>query len=362
MPKLLIIAGAGASFDSDSARPVFLPNGQLNTTDFEKRLPLANGLFVPEFLPLQAEYWRMQPLVADLVRRIGDRTVEEVLTDFQSTVNSNPIRPIQLMATRFYIPALVRQQERVWLGKHGITSNWMTLFNRLADLGIDLRGDMSILTMNYDTLIERALEFFSIPKYEHISHYHQRERPLLVKAHGSVNWFHQINGWYPSDRLRSETGFPHAMIEDAAQVDPFEMITFSHSLHTAYMENERFYLPALAVPVRAKINFVCPPAHREALIKAVQQASHVLIVGWRGADDHVTKLIKEHISPSACITVVTPKKQESVEAFLAVSKPTGDAAYMHEYCQITEHGFSDFLHSSAFDDFKKRLLYRNTSH
>lgn len=128
MPKLLIIAGAGASYDSDPAR------APKSGSDFDgSRPPLADHLFLPHFRKLQADYPRMAPIIDDLATRPNGQTVEDVLSRLQQRNDDNRFRAAQLMSARFYIHKVVKDTEHHWFRNNRFNTNWMTLLHRISD-------------------------------------------------------------------------------------------------------------------------------------------------------------------------------------------------------------------------------------
>jgi hypothetical protein len=49
--------------------------------------------------------------------------------------------------------------------------------------------------------------------------------------------------------------------------------------------------PALAIPVRKKQSFVCPKDHLTCLEKLLPQTTKMIIVGWRGMEDHFVNML-----------------------------------------------------------------------
>jgi hypothetical protein len=96
---LMVIAGAGASFDSSAEYPT--------NTHAEIRPPLANQLFQKMGLRGQVRglYTQMDALILMLLAH-EQRSLEETLQRFQEESATNPARAVQLAAVQCYLWAL----------------------------------------------------------------------------------------------------------------------------------------------------------------------------------------------------------------------------------------------------------------
>ena len=54
-----------------------------------------------------------------------------------------------------------------------------------------------------------------------------------------------------------------------------------------------FDIPALALPVVTKSQFICPPAHLDRLRELLPKVEKILVIGWRGSEKHFLKLLSE---------------------------------------------------------------------
>ncbi len=95
---LMVILGAGASYDSAPSFPVHFKNTRA-------RPPLADQLFDDErtiFRSIITKYPQCHPIVPNLRTRHG-KSLEDVLQNFQAEADSYPARVSQLLAVRYYI-------------------------------------------------------------------------------------------------------------------------------------------------------------------------------------------------------------------------------------------------------------------
>lgn len=192
---LMVIFGAGASFDSVPSNPPkedSLRSPSVWTLNkHSNRPPLANQLF--EERSMFAETLERYPSCLAIVphlRHLGDRLLEEVLEQFQMEAVSYAPGHQQLAAVRYYLHEMLWACGEAWLREaHGVT-NYRTL---LDEINRFRKPDeiVSLVTFNYDTLLEPRLEDLGF-KMNQISDYiDQHPHYKLFKLHGSVNWGHR---------------------------------------------------------------------------------------------------------------------------------------------------------------------------
>jgi hypothetical protein len=124
---LLVIFGAGASYDSIPSRP---PD---HFVGLESRPPLADELFAdrPFFVGAMKDFPKCQPIIPYLQQRKPNQTVEHVLEGLQVESIKRPERARQLAAVKWYLHFMLWECERQWdeVAK-GIT-NYKTLLDQI---------------------------------------------------------------------------------------------------------------------------------------------------------------------------------------------------------------------------------------
>jgi len=299
---------------------------------------------------LQKDYKRMKPIIDPLASFTGDTTIEDVLSRLQEGVKDNPYRAAQLMSARFYIRKVIADTENSWCRTDQINTNWMTLLHRLSD-HIDIVKDLTIVTLNYDRLIEDAISTFGIPQYRHMNDYLSSKRPKLLKVHGSVHWYSPLHNETFTTKHTNEERY----IENAAELveGQFPVLAFDPDPHLHF--NGLYHLPAIAVPVRQKLTFMCPPEQKEAFITAIQEATHLLSIGWRGADGHITDAIHSHLSTDAPMTVICKTVDDSKDV---IENITGYRVFQPSQYRTRMPrggGFTAFLRNDWIEEFLNQL-------
>jgi hypothetical protein len=167
-----VIFGAGASYDSCSSFPLDEASRSSNAL----RPPLAKELFLPlpEFRVLSNLYGgRFQPLLPHLE---GQEDLEGILEGLRLKAAYDIESRRQLLAIQYYLNDLIRLCDASWMKHtHGVT-NYKALLNQVR-----VCRHVCLVTFNYDTLIEKALERIDVPMAS-IGHYASHEQYKLIKT------------------------------------------------------------------------------------------------------------------------------------------------------------------------------------
>lgn len=203
---LLVILGAGASFDSrspdryrpprksDPALPVGQPESDRGLpVEPDPRLawrpPLANDLFRASmaFEDIRRSYGEMFGIVDRLTSLLPGQTLEDELDAIWEEGGSPERRAQQFLAMRYYIRDLITRCQQEWL-KIPVSTNYHALIDRLLGVGLG-HQDVAFVTFNYDSLLENAVgHAFRAFAPATISDYVQGAYPRIFKLHGSINW------------------------------------------------------------------------------------------------------------------------------------------------------------------------------
>jgi hypothetical protein len=334
--SLLIIVGAGASYDSYATYPPEPPRKD------HDRLPLADELFASreEFEQVLERFPDCLPLVTRLRHLEGVRTIEEEFERLQSEATDpsapDPVRVRQLAAIRFYIQAVIDACEEKWYPKTKGITNYLTLLDDVRRLA---GPDVSIVTFNYDRLIERAIErlFGCVPIS--IDHYLTLGPYSLFKVHGSINWGRAVenhNTFAGNDCAH----ITKCLIDGASTLKPtqdFYLVTKERPPIVRY-DTQLVLLPAIAVPIQTKESFECPETHLDLLEQRLSGVDRILTVGWRGMDRHFLKLLKENLRRRVRIQIVAGGKKDAEQVAANISQSGFDAV-----CDPRSETFSTYV-------------------
>ena len=300
MAKLAIIFGAGASYDF---LPTYPPGDTSSQFLNQLRIPLANQLFEnrSEFASIASKLPRLLPLLPELRNRSGNRSVEEVLEELRSIEKNDPYwsrRQQELTAIRFYLQQAIWWSEIAMVDRAAGVSNYTTLIGFIERFRKS-KEPIILITFNYDTLIERALSLhFNDFNFEAINDYIRRPTYKLFKLHGSVNWGYPIEGdarldmHQPAERLRN------------AIIDLSDNVYYADDQFAVLDEprialNKWLYFPAISIPVQTKSHFSCPKEWLPHLDTLLNGVSNLLVIGWRGAEEHFLKRVVPVLNKNA---------------------------------------------------------------
>ena len=105
--------------------------------------------------------------------------------------------------------------------------------------------------------------------------------------------------------------------------------------------------PALAIPLIAKSTFECPKEHQDTLRDCIPAVSKILVIGWRGAEQHFLQLLSglngKRKIPGL---VVAGDRGQASEVIVRLSRASDLITW-----SASEGGFSDFVTSGEADRF-----------
>jgi hypothetical protein len=329
-PMLLVIFGAGASFDCG------LPLQPL-------RIPLAADLVAPSFGSIAMDIPASRPIIDRLrYRMTAGRagSLETELASLSEQANSSPERRQQLIAFRFYLLEVIRSTAERWLNNAFGFSHYLTFLNYLYDWHRRTGSTIRIATFNYDTLIDAAaLDVFTGLTLNALSDYVERSDFQLFKLHGSTAWSRLLHS-----RPNLNSPVLRSVMELAAAGPlPDGEIISRYPPQPGEGVND-IVMPALAVPMAGKTAFECPSEHLERLQTDLPKVTHVLVVGWRAAEPHAIRLLEgspaqEGLMPGYSLGVVSGSDESATE----VIDNLGLAGERGRLTFVEPAGFSAFI-------------------
>jgi hypothetical protein len=346
---LLVIFGAGASYDSAPDVPAGQNNPPAHLRELvQHRPPLANDLFDVRalFADTMRKYPECHGIVSDLRNRSDGQSVESVLTTLEAQATQHPARRSQLAAIRFYLRDALWLCQAEWSRLTKDITNYKTLLDRIA-LWQSRHPQVSLVTFNYDTLLEEALPVvgFTIGQMED---YTRRENAAVFKLHGSVNWYREVE--LPAELPIQLPGHEdtHALRWMIAKAD-YPAAAEPKLIQGMNLRNreERIGLfPAIAVPVLSKGAFECPAEHVEVLKSRLPDVTKVLIIGWRGQEPHFRSLLSEKLRPGIRGLIVAGTVEGAQQVGVGLRE-----AGVHVTFGYSEGGFSDLLKGPLLERF-----------
>jgi hypothetical protein len=299
---LMVIFGAGASFDSVPSIPI-RPEDQY-------RPPLADRLFDtrPIFKETMARFEKCQPVIPYLQDRYA--AVERVLEWLQEEAKNYAEGYRQLAAIRYYL--------HYWLEIAQGVTNYKTLLDQI-ERWRKPGQEVCLATFNYDTMLEAALPTVGV-KIQRMDDYIANKHYKVIKLHGSINWAREIN---IDIRSKNPGTICDDVINQAADLVSPNSMSLNYSIVTGYLigkADDKVLFPALAIPVETKSSFECPEQHLNMVRQCIKKVSKLLLIGWRGMEDHFLHLLSEHLPSGISIMAVNGRADDAKQTLMRLEK------------------------------------------
>jgi hypothetical protein len=315
------------------------------------RPPLARSLFdnrkifvntLDEFPQCKA----IVPRLRDPLVLAGAVSIEKRIEEIRDEARTYRRGGKELTALRCYLQRAIRRCEMVWMGiTRGIT-NQLTLLREIERIYSGSRPTC-LVTFNYDTLLETALELLGQEhKIQSMQAYASHGRLFrLFKLHGSVNWGLEFDGDLPpSLGLASPDFIGRFVVEDSPKLGDPELYVLSDAL-TLLSSDRRPVFPAVAIPVEEKNDFQCPKPALDALKQLMPDVSKVITIGWRASEAHFLSLLDTHLKPGVPVFVVAATLQEAEDLRNRIVGATRSA---RPVCRAENvRGFTKFMQSGV---------------
>jgi hypothetical protein len=336
---LLVILGAGASYDSAPSRP---PNDPRYKA-MPHRPPLANELFDDRkyFGDVMNKYPQCLPIIPRLRHISSGSSVEKELQRLQKQAHDYPNGFCQLAAVRYYLQEILFQCPNEWLKETQSISNYLVLLDHIKRYQKD--GErVCFVTFNYDTLLDYAFERFKYPLRDMLAYI--KNDFMLVKIHGSVTWGRFTSA--PVDIKAKREDIATHLIDWYAPHYITNHFVMIGECPPAPRDNKPI-IPAIAIPVESKLKFECPQDHIDALKAFIPEVNKILIVGWRATEQTFLDLLRDDLQQVDLVTIVNGDKMSSEEA---ANKLRRTRLLVSRY-EAYNGGFTDFFNDGTAEPF-----------
>jgi len=280
--------------------------------------------------------------------------VEEVLEDRKSLQTGDPYwsrRQQELTAIRFYLQQAIWWSELAMIGHAAGVSNYATLICYIQQFRRS-EEPVILITFNYDTLIERALSLhFDDFTFNAVSDYVRRPNYKLFKLHGSVNWGNPIVDDARLDVHQTAERLKNSIIEISDSIH-FQNDVFAVLDEPSVVVKKWVYLPAISIPVQTKSDFSCPQDWLPLLDASLNGVSNLLIIGWRGSEEHFLKRVVPVLSKNTDLnlTIVSDTETSANETQARLQSAGLKTARVWTY----SGGFTKFILSDDVKIFLRR--------
>jgi hypothetical protein len=364
-PMLMVVFGAGASYDSLSEYPpiAFSNFQQLTSPHFQnepRRPPLAAQLFEHErFSTFFTRYPECLGLFPQLDRVAKSTGLEQRLAELVGESDGDAIVRQQMIALRYYIKEVVAWSASQWLDiTHG-ADNYAELLGRIDRWRrrTEPNQQVALVTFNYDVLIDQAAAT-TLPAlrrgFAGMSDYVQREEYKVLKVHGSTNWLRLIAGL---GRTHNDS---YADVLQYVGSNKPRLIDIVTETEAASMGTREADIPAIAIPVQEKSAFEMPDTHQKMLAKCIDATTDLIVIGWRGMERHFLDLWHAETPPA-----YAPAGPPHLKRVLIVDRGEGaqvvegqlrNVGLMDGEIETLSDGFTGFLRGDRLETFLSGVL------
>lgn len=375
---LMVIFGAGASYDSSPDFPPPQPQGggaYVNGVPTVPapplhpreawRPPLANNLFEnpgQAFSSIVRRYPKLSHILPLLRQRSDGKSVEEVLEQLQDESKGNPEGRRELTSVQYYLRDLFFEITNKWLDETDRITNYTPLIRDI--LRLTKNGELvCLVTFNYDLLLDTALQSYDYKSREPEEQLKSHPVLKLFKPHGAVDWARRV--LLPHGELLTRDGVIE--VADRIELAP-DFKRFTPAQADGNPGRETFF-PVIAIPLQNKTEeaFVWPSEHMTQLQKLLAHVTRILIIGWRAREAHFIGLLRNNLPIVSHIMVVGGAPSDAWETLAHFVASTGihekrmDPAHMAGVSSVTTKndrelsvapgGFSDFARNRRVIDF-----------
>jgi hypothetical protein len=273
---LMVVFGAGASYDVRFRPSIQQPSDPV--------IPLAAQLFDPVYGRFAVEFPACQPLLRRL--RAAGSDVEQELEAIRTEAARQTFLARQLEAVRYYLAALIEDAEgRCLRSLPDQVTNYIDLLEDIEDWRVRTREPKKVclVTFNYDSLLDRACRAVLGLKLNTPGAYIHEGDYIVLKLHGSIGWREEVDS-VGRELEGGDLEQANQLIDLAGRYQR----TGRYAMPGQDLRGWGPLRPALAVPMVTKTgdDFACPRDHVYVLDQVIPDVSHLLVIGWRGAEGH----------------------------------------------------------------------------
>lgn len=312
--KKLFVFGAGAS-SFYSTKKKRGKNGER----IHSELPLGNELFQEKYCT--SLFYEGVKLILPLFDVLG-LDVESFLQLYYEKIRDKYDLPSlrNLINAQIYVQENIRRITSNILERSDFTRcNAYILFaSYIKDLLFKEQDHtVSIVSFNYDTLLEKSIEKVFGLQYSCIENYVSSENKIqFYKPHGSINWGWVVRNIPPY--VQSQEDFLNYLYNEQIDLNNlyYEILGDSQrnikacSWGMEYQKHGKgrfsinkeaisvlkysdIYYPSLLLPYSDKDDFIMPYSHQYAMRDTMRQIEELYLIGWKGNEDLFLRYLKK---------------------------------------------------------------------
>jgi hypothetical protein len=274
----------------------------------------------------------------------ANTSVEQVLEELQVDAARHPETMQQLMSIRYYLTVMLLECERRCHERAGGVTNYDALLDRLF-VNRKSGEPLSIVTFNYDTLIEKALEARGVP-IGSLEDYVRHPYFKVFKLHGSLNWVRESEVDIAQGVRNGSTDLLiQAVIDSTPRMKRTSQVHLVNTIPVGQV-GDKVVVPALAIPVQSKLEFECPGEHISELKLLLQQVTKMLVIGWRATEAPFLEMLRKNVNKTIRVTIVAGHPESAAEP----EKNLRDAGFCGQIVP-SKAGFTEFVLNQEYKEF-----------
>lgn len=324
--------------------------GLYNSKDFQVSKLIVFGAGASYGCSFDNKLGRFQPPMVDA---IFDERFRSIYSNYPSVVNSisnfrrKAINGIELLFQKEweridagYVPELLRNHINLQFYLRDLfktiskemekieTNVYDVFFYEIQNYLLEHPKErISIVTFNYDTIVEKSLERIFGYNFNNLEDYiSPLHRIHLYKLHGSSNW-----GWNVQNFNTSKVGKSFAnylfqnkidlsqlqsryLLDDLKQHDfnGIKVNSRNAKLRVTPIGAEDY--PAILIPYSQKDEFVVPPKHLRYFLDQLDSVTDMYLIGWKGNEVVFNNTLKQKLgAKKITVKIANPNHGEVVK-------------------------------------------------
>jgi hypothetical protein len=271
--------------------------------------------------------------------------VEEAIQAASDDIQDSDLGKRQLAGLRFYLQEVTWETGSRWSAAAFNQTNYALLTDAIERWRRRHDESVAYVTFNYDRMLEAALRPFLNLTWETGLDGYTNGPTRVYKVHGLADWGHRVV--MPQNYVFSD--YRWMLVQQAPSLVP-SANEWRRFLEYAIQQPSRagsemgiLLYPAIALPATGKAGFECPAPHLEALDQDLARMDRLLVVGWKGQEEHFLKLLARQ-TQKVVADIVSGGEQSAIEV---VERLAGRLKGL--VASPFSGGFSDYVQTGHID-------------
>lgn len=219
-----------------------------------------------------------------------------------------------------------------------------THYHRFVHDLFDKDINTTFLSLNYDLLIDRALEKAENNKFTGFGNYtNQQQRWVLIKLHGSVNWFRHITRFsYPGMERKLDNW--KVIVRNMNLLKDLSKDIVFLNLDSQFEDGFNGKIPCypvLAIPNTEYSPIFPIDEQRQLLEKRLHGCENFLFIGFSAWDEDVLNILNQNVNKVRNLLIIGKSDAEGIYERLVKKAPMFKTNNLEEV--LYDKGFETFM-------------------